>query len=141
LTGFSLPTELTNVNAILGAFGMNYGATPVLQKTGASTVAVTTWFPHPTSAGVTAIGVDNGYEAQSAQNVGTVVASQGGLIVGRAVNSSQGHVFQWGDEWITYNSEWTQHPDYQVQLFWLNIIKWLTPPKVCQVVIPPILIN
>jgi len=48
-----------------------------------------------------------------------------------------GHVFQWGDEWITYDSEWTAHPDYQVQLLWLNAIKWLTVQGTCQVPIPP----
>jgi hypothetical protein len=142
MTGFSDPTELSNVNSLLGSFGLNYGSRQILQKSnGATTVPVTTWFAHPTSAGVTAVGVDNGYESQSAQNLGTVVASQGGYVVGRALQSGSGRVFQWGDEWITYNSEWTQHPDYQVQLFWLNIIKWLTPPNYCQVAIPPILVN
>ncbi len=142
LTGFSDPTELTNVNAILGAFGMNYGNQQILKKgANATTVAVTNWFPHPTTVGITEIGVDNGYEAQSGQNLGTVVASQSNYNVGRALEFGQGHVFQWGDEWITYNSEWTQHPDYQVQLFWLNIIKWLTPSKICQVAIPPTLVN
>ena len=48
-----------------------------------------------------------------------------------------GHLLVWGDEWITYNSEWSGHPDYQVTLFWLNMIKWLTPAKECQVAIPP----
>ena len=43
----------------------------------------------------------------------------------------------WGDEWLTYDSEWTQHPEYQLELFWLNAIKWLTPAKDCQVAIPP----
>jgi len=141
MTGFSDPTELTNVNALLGAFGLNYGSKQILQKSGGTTVPVTTWFAHPTSAGITAVGVDNGYESQSGQNLGTIVASQGGYIVGRALESSKGRVFQWGDEWITYNSERTQHPDYQVQLFWLNIIKWLTPANYCQVTIPPILVN
>jgi len=141
MTGFSDPTELTNVNALLGAFGLNYGSAPILPKNGNSTIGVSTWVTHPTTAGITKIGVDNGYESQSAQNVGTVVASQNSLSVGRALEAGQGHVFQWGDEWITYNSEWTQHPDYQVQLFWVNIIKWLTPSQVCQVAIPPTFVN
>jgi hypothetical protein len=42
----------------------------------------------------------------------------------------------WGDEWITYDSEWKDHPDYQVELFWLNVIKWLTPKAECQVAVP-----
>lgn len=53
------------------------------------------------------------------------------------VAQGKGHVFLWGDEWITYNSEWNDHPDYQVQLLWLNAIKWLTAAGECQVAIPP----
>lgn len=141
MTGFSDPTELTNVNALLGAFGLNYGSTQILQKSGGSTVPITGWHQHPISAGITLVGVDNGYESQSAQNLGTVVADQSNYVVGRALEFGKGKVFQWGDEWITYDSEWTQHPDYQVQLLWLNIIKWLTPLNYCQVAIPPVLVN
>jgi hypothetical protein len=43
----------------------------------------------------------------------------------------------WGDEWITYDSEWQDVEDQQVELFWLNILKWLSPPMTCQVPIPP----
>jgi hypothetical protein len=41
----------------------------------------------------------------------------------------------WGDEWITYDSEWDegQHPEYDVERFWLNVLKWLTPKDECQV--------
>jgi len=42
----------------------------------------------------------------------------------------------WGDEWITYNSEWIEHPDYQVERFWVNSIKWLSPINECQVPVP-----
>lgn len=141
MIGFSDSTERTNVNALLNAFGMAYGSEQILQKTNGVTVAVKTWYQHPTTASIAAVGVDNGYEAQSPQNVGTVIAQQGGYDIGRALDVGAGKVLQWGDEWITYNSEWVEHDDYQVQLFWLNIIKWLTPANYCQVVIPPILIN
>jgi hypothetical protein len=141
MIGYSDSSERSNANALLGAFGLNYGSTQILQKANGVTVAITNWATHPTSAGITAVGVDNGYESLSAQNLGTVVASQNGYSVGRALQIGSGRVFQWGDEWITYNSEWTEHPDYQVQLFWLNIIKWLTPSNYCQVAIPPVLIN
>jgi len=43
----------------------------------------------------------------------------------------------WGDEWISDNSEWQSHPDYQVERIWLNVITWLTPAKQCQVALPP----
>ena len=40
-------------------------------------------------------------------------------------------------EWITYDSEWSQHPDYQVQLFWQNIVDWFAPGAHCKVPTPP----
>jgi hypothetical protein len=42
-----------------------------------------------------------------------------------------------GDEWTTYDSEWANVTGEQVELFWLDILKWLSPPKTCQVPIPP----
>ena len=45
----------------------------------------------------------------------------------RAPTLGKGHVFVWCDEWITFDSEWTQQPDYQVGRFWLNSLKWLSP--------------
>jgi hypothetical protein len=42
-------------------------------------------------------------------------------------------VLAWGDEWITFNSEWKDHSDYQVERLWQNMIKWLTVADECQV--------
>jgi hypothetical protein len=92
------------------------------------------WTPHPVDNGVTAVGVDNGYPVQG---MGTIIATGGGFDVGLAQDVGKGRVFLWGDEWITFNSEWQDHPDYQVELFWLNSIKWLTVATACQVSIPP----
>lgn len=135
LIGFHDASEIVNVNTLLGAFGMSYGNKPILPKNGGSTVPITQFAAHPITQGVTAVGVDNGYAVQGA---GTVYARGGGYDVGLAQEVGHGHVDVWGDEWITYNSEWQSHPDYQVPLFWVNTIKWLTPANVCQVPIPSI---
>ncbi|MGE0791781.1 MAG: hypothetical protein AB7S26_39260 [Sandaracinaceae bacterium] len=132
LIGYGDPSERTNVNALLMPSGIQYDATPILA--GSPTVPITTWHPHPVSMSVTQVGVDNGYEVIGA---GTVIAEEGGFDVLRAVELGQGKVLVWGDEWITYDSEWTGHPEYQLERFWLNAIKWLTPQDECQV---PILI-
>jgi hypothetical protein len=133
LIGYGDPSERTNANTLLAPFGITYLEQQILQKTGGSTVPVTGWQPHPVSMGVTRIGVDNGYPVSGG---GTLVASEQGFDMLRAVEVGAGHVLAWGDEWITYDSEWTDHPDYQVELFWLNAIKWLTPAKECQVPVP-----
>jgi len=54
----------------------------------------------------------------------------------QVLQAGEGRVVVWGDEWITYDSEWADVKDQQVELFWLNILKWLSPPGECQVPIP-----
>ncbi|HEY2410320.1 MAG TPA: putative metal-binding motif-containing protein [Polyangiaceae bacterium] len=139
LIGYADPGEETNVNILLNRFGMHYGDAQILPKGGGnSTVPITTWTAHPVDTGVTAVGVDTGCETLG---TGTVIATNGTLQVGLAQDVSPGHVLMWGDEWITYDSEWTQHPDYQVELFWVNAIKWLTATDICQVPVPPGLVK
>ncbi|MFO0671514.1 MAG: hypothetical protein U0235_18110 [Polyangiaceae bacterium] len=133
LTGYSDSSEVVNVNRLLAPHGIQYGSTPIL-FVGGYTVPVTGWVPHPVTQGISKIGVDNGYAVTGG---GTVLATEQGFDVLRVADSGKGHVLVWGDEWITYDSEWTGHPDYQVQLFWVNVIKWLTTAAQCQVPIPP----
>jgi hypothetical protein len=134
LIGYADPSEIQNVNKLLAPFGMSYGPEQILQKSGANTVPVTSWVTHPVTNGVSAIGVDNGYPVNGA---GLVLASEQGWNVLRAQEVASGKVLMWGDEWLTFDSEWKGHPEYQVELFWLNAIKWLTPANNCQVPIPP----
>jgi hypothetical protein len=89
---------------------------------------------HPVTDGILKIGVDNGYAVEGS---GTSLGTEGGHVVLRAQALGAGHVLVWGDEWLSYNSEWVDHPDYQVERFWLNMIKWSSPAKTCQVPVPP----
>lgn len=134
LIGYSDSGEAHNVNRLLMPFMMSYTDQQILQKKGNSTVPITMWTPHPVDTGVLQVGIDNGYPVQG---MGDTIATGGGFDVAKVQNVGKGHVFLWGDEWVTYNSEWNDHPDYQVQLFWLNAIKWLTVAGECQVAIPP----
>ncbi len=133
MIGYAGPTEIENVNLLLGPWGLSYGPTQILGGSGGATLPVTQWMAHPISAGITSVGVDNGYPVQGA---GTVFAQQGGWDVGRALDTGSGHIAMWGDEWISYDSEWTDHPEYQVEQFWLNAIHWLTPVEDCQIPLP-----
>lgn len=132
LIGYADPDEILNVNSLLAPFGLSYGTEQILPRGRGPTVPVTGWVSHPVTQGITQIGVDLGYPVQG----GTVIATEQGYDLLTAVEASMGHVLVWGDEWITYNSEWTEHPEYQVELFWVNAIKWLTPANDCQVPIP-----
>lgn len=134
LIGYSDSSERTNVNKLLEPYGMNYEPTPILAKQGGSTIAITNWVAHPVTADVTRLGVDNGY---AVAGNGSILATEQGFNLLQVKEVDQGHVLMWGDEWITFDSEWSGHPDYQVERFWLNAIKWLTPTKQCQVALPP----
>lgn len=138
LIGYAPPTEIVNVNRLLVPYGMSYEATPILSKSGSKTVPVTHWTTtHPLAKDILRIGVDNGYPVHG----GDLVAwepEQGKYDVGRATSFGKGHVFVWGDEWITFDSEWKNLSDYQVERFWLNALKWLSPPNFCQVALPPV---
>ncbi len=133
LIGYADPNERNNVNRLLAPSGLSYAEQPILPKQGGATVPITQWFPHQASDGVTQVGVDNGYPVSGG---GTLVAQEGEFELARATELDSGKVFAWGDEWITYDSEWSEHPEYQVELLWLNIIKFLTPANECQVPIP-----
>ncbi len=136
LTGYADSSEITNVNSLLAPFGLSYGSTSILNS-GGSTTPVTHWADHPLAQGITEVGVANGYPVQG--DGATLIAwepTQGQYDVARAVEYQSGRVFAWGDEWITYDSEWKQHTDYQVAQFWINILNWLSPTSQCQAPIP-----
>jgi hypothetical protein len=122
--------EVVNVNRLLANVGMGYSTTNL-----ELTNFVQDWMPHPVTDGVRNIFTDNGVEPDGS---GATVATGGGNRVALQVLQVEGgRVVVWGDEWITYDSEWQDVEDQQVELFWLNILKWLSPPMTCQVPIPP----
>ena len=128
--------EVDNINRILASFDVGYASTPILQKQQNTTVPISDWMTHPTTDGISAVGVDNGYETSGG---GTVIATEQSLNVARVTTKGDGKVFVWGDEWISYDSEWEEMTEYQVERFWLNIFKWLSPEDECQVAIPPVI--
>jgi hypothetical protein len=134
LIGYAGPVERNNINAVLSRFGIQYGADAILAKQGNSTIPITGWVgTHPITAGVTQIGIDNGYPIVGD---GLTLARQSGYDLLQVKDVGSGHLAVYADEWITYDSEWEQHPEYHVELFWLNAVKWLTAARSCQVEIP-----
>lgn len=123
--------EVVNVNRLLAAVGMGYSPTN-LDLTG----HIREWDEHPVTLGVSNIFTDNGVEPASAQGTTIARGQADGQPALQVAEVGSGRVVVWGDEWITYDSEWTEHPEYQVELFWVNAMKWLTPATDCQVPIP-----
>jgi len=128
--------EVVNVNRLLAAVGMGYSATN-LDLTG----HVQAWDEHPVTLGVTNIFTDNGVEPAGTAATTIARGQADGQPALQVTQAGSGRVVVWGDEWITYDSEWADVEEQQVELFWLNILKWLSPPLTCQVPIPPEIIK
>ena len=122
--------EVLNVNKLFSGLGMGYSASK-LDLGG----MVQTWDAHPVSDGITQINTQNGVEPDGAG--GKTIARSGDKLALQVAELGDGRVAIWGDEWITYDSEWADTKGQQVEHFWLNLLKWLSPPTECQVPIPP----
>jgi hypothetical protein len=123
--------EVMNVNRLLAPLGMAYSTSK--RDLGGS---CDKWVAHPVTDQVKRIGTMDGVEPDGPE--GTTLAYDGsGRVALQVATPQAGHVIVWGDEWITYDSQWQAVQDQQVERFWLNMLKWLTPPKVCQVPIAP----
>jgi len=162
LTGYSGDgSETKPANQLLGFSGVTYNTDGVFAPcsdwricgcAGSNTLAswVTT---DPVilnlSKGVTAIGFQNGRSINAptdAHVVATVPGEKGllaNVLVGKIAGT--GRVLEYGDEWITYTSQWTgegvktadctpgYYPQetYQTAQFWFNMIKWVQPRATC----------
>jgi hypothetical protein len=129
VVGYSGSGELGNVNRLLEPYGLSYGTEAIIPGNG-SAAPITQWFSHPITAGVTQVGADNGYPTLGQA---TTIAAEDGYDLGKAVTIGDGHVFIWGDEWVTYEAEWRSDSAYQVERFWKNALRWLTRVNECQV--------
>jgi|GEM_PF-1483352 len=128
--------EIQNVNRLLDPFGLGYDE----NQTGIPSGFLDDWEPsHPISAGISQISIQNGVGPLTES--GTVVARIGSDAAVVADQADDGRVIVFGDEWVTYDSEWEDVSEQEVELLWLNMIKWMSPPKKCQVEIPPHLIR
>jgi len=121
--------EEENINKLFSTIGLTY------KSSGGISGFIKNWMPHPVSMGIMNINSTNGLECSGD---GTIIATANdsknvALQVGE---SGMGRAVMWGDEWITYDELWQDIQDEQVERLWLNIFKWLTPPKQCQVPIP-----
>lgn len=120
-------SEVVNVNRLLAPLGMAY-STSKLGEDG----YVQAWVPHPVTDQVMNIYSANGVEPDGAMGV-TLAHDTSQRVALQVSQAKAGRVVVWGDEWITYDSQWQAVKDQQVERLWLNIFKWLSPPATCQV--------
>jgi hypothetical protein len=124
--------EVENINKLLAFSGMAYSTT-LLDTEG----DVRVWEPHPVTEGMGVARIQNGVQPEG--TTGEVVGWDAGDRVALKVHEvDSGRIAMWGDEWITYDEYWADVAELDIELLWLNLLKWLTPPKQCQVPIPVI---
>jgi hypothetical protein len=90
---------------------------------------------HPISKGIFDVNfaggimpVDNGK-----QGISEVFATWNAMTAGLAHQTAMegGRVIVWGDEWLTFDSDWQGYAD--VQDLWVNMVSWAKPKDFCGV--------
>ena len=88
---------------------------------------------HPVSKGIVDVNFNGGIAPADTGNQGTstVFAKVGATNAGIAHQTAMegGRVIVWGDEWITFDSDWQGYMD--VQPFWVNLVSWAKPQDFC----------
>ncbi|MCY1059727.1 hypothetical protein [Nannocystis sp. SCPEA4] len=120
--------ERDRANTVLAPFGLAYqggyfgdGVTPTFDQN------------HPISMGIIDVNFAGGIAPADTGNQGTseVFATYQGTNAGLAHQTAGqgGRVIVWGDEWITFDSDWIGYAD--VQDFWVNMFAWAKPKDFC----------
>jgi len=120
--------ERDRANSALAPFGLAYeggyfgdGVIPTFDQN------------HPISMGITQVNFAGGIQPVDAENQGisevfaTVQAANAGIA--HQTDMDGGRVIVWGDEWITFDSDWVGYAD--VQDFWVNMFNWVKPKDFC----------
>lgn len=87
---------------------------------------------HPVSQGIIDVNFAGGITPQDMGNQGTsdIFATVLGQNAGLAHQTAAGgRIIVWGDEWITFDSDWLGYAD--VQDFWVNMVDWARPQDIC----------
>jgi hypothetical protein len=171
LTGYSgTANEVDPTNALLKFANISYNKDDVLSMC----PDMTTYGPNcwcvggsvpmkgwtagdPIAANIKEVGAYYGRTITAGADA-AVVASVGTSKYAVSKTVGKGKVFVFGDEWVTYTSQWgaplmqnsmmndpcymagaMQH--YQVPQFWYNAIKWVAPPNTCFTIEDPAIIK
>lgn len=121
LTGYSgSGPDRLRPNGLMAELGLEYLA-------GLRSGPVTMFTPHATTSSLTSITFAGGYrvgETPAARtSTTTIIASLSDGPAAIVADRGRGRVYVWGDEWVTFDSEWRNLPE--VRIFWINALAWL----------------
>ncbi len=110
-------------NSLVAASGLSYVGQSVLLE------PQTEWAPHPISQNLGTVRFLGGWVVQGPGDTVMHVLGDPTTRLGVAVDNGSFRAFVYGDEWVSFDSEWTNYPS--VPVFWENVLKWLSPPGYC----------
>ena len=88
---------------------------------------------HPISMDISDVNYHGGIEVADTGNQGTseifATVPSGDAGLAHQTADMGGRVVVWGDEWITFDSDWQGFAD--VQQFWSQMIGWVKPQDFC----------
>jgi hypothetical protein len=118
--------EVANVNKLLARFELAYSQT----KYGLDGI-ITRWTDHPVTKGVQRVYAEVGAEPDGPSAL-TLAIDPTQHVALQAPKEDPAKILVWGDEWITYASQWQAEADQQVERFWVNSLTWLSRESSCQ---------
>ncbi len=110
-------------NSLASLSGLSYVGTSVLLE------PQTVWAMHPISEGLGAVRFLGGWVVDGVGDTVMYVAGDPATRLGVTVDNGTFRAFVYGDEWVSFDSEWTNYPS--VPVFWENVLKWLSPAGFC----------
>jgi hypothetical protein len=139
LSGYdNVTTDDWHANSLLAPLEVAY--TGQLLNGPGGEVPVTDFATHPITAGITSVSFKGGYaisDLGGTASTRTPIAflpdpsGTGTLPVGYAIQMSKGRAFVWGDEWISFDSEWSTIPE--IKQLWVQVFAWVSPTNTCPI--------
>jgi len=123
-----------HANSLLAPLGVAYSGARLWGP-------VTKFATHPIVAGLSSVTFTGGYgisDLGGTTSTRTPIAFIPGspdAAVAFAVQMGGGHAFLWGDEWIEFDSEWSNLP--QIPQLWVQVFAWISPMSKCSLTPPP----
>ena len=110
-------------NSLVSVTGITYVGNSVLLE------PQTTWAPHPITANLGTVRFLGGWVVSGPGDTVMHVTGDPNQRLGVALDTGTYRAFVYGDEWVSFDSEWAAYPS--VPVFWENALKWLSPVGFC----------
>jgi hypothetical protein len=118
VSGYEDGTDRDNANAALSAMNVSVDRPITLDG------PVTNLAQHPITANVVSLPFSGGYRVTAGAQA-SPLGEVNGIVVGYAYEHQLGRAMVWGDEFVTFDSQWS--PD--VTTFWDNAFDWVWPTQ------------